>query len=409
MYKIAYKQIRYYIIIIFPLFAFLANIHPIHAQNAKHNNDITLGMSTALSGPASFLGVNMQAGVLAAIKEINHTGGINSHDIRLITLDDGYEPTLTIPNIHKLINEENVLSIIGNVGTPTAVAAVPITNKNKVLFYGAFTGAGILRKHPPDRYVINFRASYAEETEAMVNALCEHAGVKPEEIAFFTQRDTYGDAGYSGGMTALIKHGLIDESSIVHARYERNSLAVENALADIILGESTPRAIIMVGAYAPCAKFIRLAKSHGLNPLFLNVSFVGAEQLNTELGAVGNGVIVTQVVPHYDSDTPIVHDYLKALKELDNNIKPTFASLEGYVAARILFKAMQLHQTIPTRSSIVDYLEELGDFDIGLNTPLHLTTNDHQASHLIWPTIFQDGKIHTFEWADLKNTDSGKS
>jgi len=106
MEKVFYKHNIFYIIGLFSIFAFLANINLTHAQKEKQNkNIITLGMSTVLSGPASFLGVNMRTGVFAAIDEVIRTGGINSHEIRLISLDDGYKPTLTIPNMHRLIDD----------------------------------------------------------------------------------------------------------------------------------------------------------------------------------------------------------------------------------------------------------------------------------------------------------------
>ena len=144
---------------------------------AQDGDEVVLGMSTALSGPAAELGQNMRAGVLAAIEEANRAGGVGGHALRLISLDDGYEPARTAPNMRTLIDAEQVAVVIGNVGTPTAVAAVPIANASKTPFFGAFTGAGVLRKSPPDRYVINYRASYAEETGAMVDALILRAAL----------------------------------------------------------------------------------------------------------------------------------------------------------------------------------------------------------------------------------------
>ena len=67
-----------------------------------------------------------------------------------------------------------------------------------------------------------------------------------------------------GGIAALKRHGLKDENAVVHARYERNTLAIENALANILFASPPPRAVIMVGAYARCAKFITLAKESGM-------------------------------------------------------------------------------------------------------------------------------------------------
>ena len=304
--------------------------------------------------------------------------------------------------MRRLIQKEKVLAIIGNVGTPTAIAAIPIAHEQKTLLFAAFTGAGVLRKTPPDRYVINYRASYAEETAAMIDALMDTVGMKPQDIAFFTQRDGYGDAGYVGGISALKHHGLKDENAIVHARYERNTLAVENALADVLFASTAPKAVIMVGAYAPCAKFIKLAKEVGLNALFLNVSFVGSAPLARELGEKMDKVIVTQVVPHpEEKNLPIVKDYHEDLQTFDPKTVPTFGSLEGYIAARIFITALKKIKGLPNRENVIDALDGLNSFDIGLGEPLYLSTKRHQASHRVWPTVLKNGKFVTFEWKDI--------
>jgi ABC-type branched-subunit amino acid transport system substrate-binding protein len=368
---------------------------------APEGDEILLGMSTALSGPAAELGENMRAGVLAALEEANGGGGIAGRSLRLVALDDQYEPAQTVPNMHELIDEKQVVAVVGNVGTPTAVAAIPIANGAKTPFYGAFTGAGVLRKTPPDRYVVNYRASYAEETAAMVDALVAQAGIRVNEFAFFTQRDAYGDAGFVGGVTALRRHGLASEHDIAHGRYERNTLAVENGLAEVLQADPPPRAVIMVGAYAPCARFIELARDVGLDALFLNVSFVGAAPLAAALGEKGEGVIVTQVVPHFDADLPIVRAYHKALAVLETRTPPTFGSLEGYVAARVLVRALRTIEGPVTREAVVDALEGLGDFDMGLGVALRLAPDEHQASHTVWPTILRSGRIQPLDWAEL--------
>ena len=89
------------------------------AQNPAVKEEIVLGMSTALSGPAADLGKNMKQGVLVGLKRANRAGGVNGRTLRLIALDDGYEPTRTAPNMRRLIQQEHVLVVIGNVGTPT--------------------------------------------------------------------------------------------------------------------------------------------------------------------------------------------------------------------------------------------------------------------------------------------------
>lgn len=388
------------IALILPLIASLGLPQPTWAENSSP--DLVFGMSTALTGPAANLGDNMKAGVLAGFQRANKDGGIHRRTLRLIALDDGYEPSRTTPNIRKLIEQDRVLGIIGNVGTPTAMAALPIINEQRRLFFAPYTGAGILRKDPPDRFVINYRASYAEETAAMIDALVTIGKISPEEIAFFTQRDGYGDAGYIGGLTALKRHGLEKEQQIIHVRYERNTLAVENALATILLAEQSPKAVVLVGAYAPCAKFIQLAREAGLDTLFLNVSFVGSIPLATELDNQEFRTLVTQVVPHpLDSNLPLVKEFRQDLQAYDSKRTPTFGSLEGYIASRILVRAL-LNITEPiSPDNIVSALEELGTFDLGLEHPLQLDASHHQANHQVWATQLKGGKVIPFNWKNL--------
>jgi branched-chain amino acid transport system substrate-binding protein len=365
-------------------------------------DEILLGMSTPLSGPTAELGRGMRDGVLVGLARANRAGGVHGRPLRLIALDDGYEPARTAPNMRRLVEEEKVLAVIGNVGTPTAIASLPIIKKHRTLFFAPFTGAGVLRQSPPERYVINYRASYAEEIDAMVDALVLRAGLKPTEIAFFTQRDGYGDAGYVGGFAALKRHGLKDERQVLHVRYPRNTLAVENALADLLMAETPPRAIIMVGAYAPCAKFVTLARQAGLKSLFLSVSFVGGEFLAEALGPRIDGVIVTQVVPHpQDASLPLVREYLADLRTWDEGARPTFVGLEGYIATRILTLALERTPGLPSRDLVVDALKDLGDFDLGLGHPLRLGPDQHQASRHVWPTHLQQGQLVPFSWAEI--------
>lgn len=369
---------------------------------AAESNDLVLGMSTALSGPTAELGRHMRDGVQIGLDRINRQGGIRGQRLRLQVYDDGYEPYRVAPNMRTLIEQDQVLAVIGNVGTPTAIAAVPIAQAQQTLFFAPFTGAGLLRKMPPERYVINYRASYAQEITAMVDALIEQGGLRPDQIAFFTQRDGYGDAGYVGGYSALRRHGLKDERQVLHVRYERNTLAVENALADLLFSRNDIRAIIMVGAYAPCAKFIRLARQSGLSALFLNVSFVGSELLLRKLGDSGDDVLVTQVVPplHVEG-APIVQEYLEDFKRFNPQGRADYVGLEGYIAARLLGHGLSQVQGPLTRESVIQALEQLGSFDLGIGAPLYLSPLQHQASQHVWVTRFRRGVIVPFAWSQI--------
>lgn len=372
----------------------------VQAAEADAANEIVLGMSAVFTGVNADLGRNMQRGILASLERANRNGGVNGRKLRLIALDDGYEPARTALNMRQLIEKEHVLALIGNVGTPTAIVAVPLANEQKTLLFAPFAGGPILRNDPPDRYVINFRAGYAEETAAMIDALIDIGGFKAEEIAFFTQKE---NSVFAMGMAALQRHGLKDPRSILHTFYERNTLAVEGAVADLLTAEKPPRAVMVFATYGACAKFIRLCRDADLNPIFLSLSFVGSKSLVEALGKTDARVIVTQVVPNpFDETIPIVREYHADLKAMDPSASADFGDLEGYIAARILSLALSHIHGAPTRETVVDALEGLGQFDLGLGAPLHLSRTEHQASHRVWPTQLKDGGFVPFQWSDLK-------
>lgn len=386
------------------LFFYLAQ--PSFAQETPRSDTlwpIKIGSSTALEGPAQTLGQGMTLGEQLYFDLINAKGGIKGQKVTLIVYNDSYEPSQTAPNMRKLILKDKVLAIIGNVGSPNAVVSVPIINELKTLLYGSYAGAGVLRKTPPDRYVFNFRASYAEETAAMVKGLLK-AGVKPDEIAFFTQNDSFGDSGYYGAINALKEEGYKDTEKLINARFTRNTLNVEEGLSELMDTPKPLKAIIIVAPYRPAARFIKLAAEELPNTLFLNVSFVESETLIKELGTFeDNRVIVTQVVPSYDSTLPAIKEYRESLKKYAKDRRPDYVSLEGYLATKLFVLALQraADENKLTKEGLVEVMEQMHDVDIGIGIPISYDKNNHQALHTVWPTILRKGKFSSFEWDDL--------
>lgn len=363
----------------------------------NHENVVAVGMSTALKGPSAYLGTHVKSGVEAAFRW--HNEHCDRFRVELTVLDDGYEPDRTAPNMLTLIDSHGVVCVLGNAGAPCAVAAVPIANEKRVPLMGYVTGGAVLRRQPPDRYVMNYRASLAEEAAALVDIFIQEFNLKPEEIGFFTQRDTFGDSYFAGGLQALQKHGLKDISQIVHARYERNSHEVRTGLSEILLAETPIKAVAIAGSLEPTVEFIREANALHVNMRFGAVSFVDATDLAAQLGKTGDDVIVTQVVPHFDSDLPLAIEYREQLTKSDANAKPGFLSFEGYIVAKIFLTALERIEGEVTAASVTESLEQLQEFDIGLGTQLHLSEHEHQATHRVWPTVLRDGKVFPFRQA----------
>ena len=178
---------------------------------------VELGMSAAFSGPSRELGRYMQIGLKTCFEEINEAGGIHGRQIHLIARDDAYEPERAVENLDDLFDpKEGIFAMIGNVGTPTAKAILPKALEDGTLVFGTFSGAQLLRRVPPDSYVFNYRASYAEEVDAIINYFVKENSVKPEKVAVFYQEDSYGKDVLNGVNKALRKLGVNS------AKYLRN-------------------------------------------------------------------------------------------------------------------------------------------------------------------------------------------
>ncbi|HEY2530090.1 MAG TPA: ABC transporter substrate-binding protein [Xanthobacteraceae bacterium] len=357
------------------------------------DSEIRFGMSAPFSGSAKELGDEMKLGVGTAFSLINDSGGIYGRKLQLVVADDGYEPTRTTETMKQLYDKDRVFGYIGNVGTPTAVVALPFALEHRSLFFGAFTGADLLRRDPPDRYVFNYRASYGEETNAVVRYLVRVRHVPMSQIAVFAQHDSYGDAGFNG-VTRAIRELRGDDQAVMRMDYERNTIDVDDAVAQLRGHKPAIRAVVMVATYRSAAKFIEKTRPLYPNMIYTNVSFTGSTELAEELMLLGpryaNGVIVTQVVPAVDSYSSAVLKYKSALAKYYPGEEPDYVSFEGYVDASLLTEGLKRAGPIVDSEKVVDGLESLHNYDMGLGTHVGFSPTEHQASHKVWGTQLDD-------------------
>jgi len=352
-------------------------------------NSILFGQSAALDGPAAALGSGMKLGIEAAFKEANDGGGIGGRTLTLQSIDDGYEPPRAVENTRKLI-DDGVFALIGPVGTPTSLVTQPIATEAGVPFIGPFTGAGFLRAPELDN-VVNVRATYDLETETWIERLTTDLGAT--RIAILYQNDGFGKAGLSGVKKAMEKRGL---QLVAEGTYRRNTTAVKTAILQ--LRRARPDAVVMVGAYKPCAEFIKLSRRIGFNPTFVNISFVGSDALASALGEAGAGVVITQVVPFpWDRSIKLVDDYHKALAALAPDAAPGFVSLEGYMVGRVTVMALSAIEGEPTRDALIAAVKRIGTFDLG-GVTLEYGPEDNQGMDRVFLTVIDgDGGFRPVE------------
>jgi ABC-type branched-subunit amino acid transport system substrate-binding protein len=352
---------------------------PAHAESGVSEKEIRIGMANALTGPASGLGVNLKAGAEAYLARVNAAGGVNGRKLVLVSRDDGYEPDRAAAETRSLIDQDKVFLLFGYVGTPTSAAAVPIAARAGVPYLFPFTGAEFLR-NPVNKWVFNVRASYFDETEAMVERLTKDAGAK--KIALFIQDDAFGEAGKAGVNRALHKRGM---KVAAEARYKRNTVEVDEGVAKIKAAD--PEAVIFVGTYKPLAAIVKKAKAAGVKAKFMTVSFVGTADFIKEAGADGDGVYITQVMPSPDNAG------VSLVKQFHEDIKGgpvNYSSLEGYANAMVLVEALKKTGGDLTRAGFMGALEGYSG-DLG-GLKIAFSSTSHQGARDIFLTVVRNGK-----------------
>jgi len=342
---------------------------------------ITLGESAAFSGAAAQLGIQLNAGIKLWIDQVNEAGGVHGRKIQIVTRDDKYEAKIAPETTKQLIEEDKVFALIGYVGTPTGAAALPIINAAKVPLVGMFTGAEILRV-PFSRYIFHVRASYYDETDAIIEQLLTTGN---KRFAVFYQDDAYGMAGFTGTKIAVSKRG---GEIVATGTVERNTIKVEKAVKDIV--PKQPDGIVMISAYTSIAEFVRQARKAGYNGSFYNVSFVGSKALADALGSDGYGVAISQVVPFpWSLKVPVVKEFnaLAAKNKVDVN----FSSLEGYLIAKVFVEGLKRAGKDLTRDKFISALETMSNVDFG-GFNIDYSATKHTGSRFVDLTIISKNK-----------------
>lgn len=329
---------------------------------------LKLGMSAAFSGPSQHLGKAMYSGIRQRLDEENCNPFWRNQKIAfsLVARDDSYQPDIAAATTRELIQQEKVIAFIGNVGTPTAEQSWPIANEAGVVFYGAYTGAAVLRQQPPAPFVVNYRASYHQEMSLIINDIINQ-GIAVNKIGLFLQDDAFGKSGLHSAQAVLHQICQDCNKSLLTMHYERNSLDIEQALRTYVEAKTKPQAIIMVGASEPCAEFIRFAQRLAPATRFYSLSFTGKSRLAELLPNHGERVFVAQVVP-IDAEQQT---------QLSNEV-----AQEGYLATASLMEAMRTIRGPITARSLRDSLLQLEQALVQINP--HSQQADHQLMDLVW-------------------------
>ena len=346
---------------------------------------ITLGMSAPFSGPNGAYGKEMKEGAMAYFSQLNAAGGIHGRKVELVALDDGYETEKAVANTRKLINEQKIFALMAYYGSTPTTEAMKVFSEARVPLLGTISGAGSLRT-PVNRYMFHLRASYADETEAIVNHL---VGLGITQIAVFYQNDGFGKSGLDGVVATLARHKL---KPVAVGSVERNSLDVAAAVTQIAKGN--PQAVIMATLYKPTAEFVRQMRKAGQAPQFSTLSPIGADLLVAEMGAKeAHGIGISQVMPYpWNDTTPVVKEYHKAVQAYAKHSNYSYYGIEGFLNAKLVGEALKKVGKDPTREKLVNALEG-GNFDLG-GYRVGYSPASHNGSRFVDLTVLgRDGRV----------------
>ena len=364
-----------------------------NAEDGVTNQVIRTGGVMDLEGLSRGLGIGMRTGIEAALKDERPHG----RRVEYIALNDSYTPEKTVQATRALL-KQGIFAMIGNVGTPTARVSLPILAEDGVPAVGFFTGAGLLRGKD-DTNVVNYRASYVQETAAVIHSAID-AGVSPGEICAFVQNDSYGMSGVVGIKLAL--GDLPDTGELTKSLdailaqqgehpprnnlgpvgvYRRNTMTSREGYLSLKAweqrGNTRCRVVITVGTYGAIAKFAAYARYKRENWIVSAVSFTGADNFFSALSDAGihDHVIMTQVVPLLNSSTPIV---IEARRKLGDNFG--WVSLEGFIVGKLFLAGLSGIQGEITREKFLGALRGR-IFDLG---GLRMDfSDDNQGSDLV--------------------------
>jgi len=354
------------------------------AENGVTAGEIVIGQSASLSGGAAEVGQQVRDGALAYFELLNRKGGVNGRKIRLISLDDGGQTKRGEDNTTKLIAEDKVFLLFGYTGRNTSEAALPIVDKADIPFFGAATGGETIHGKF-NKNVINVRASYKRETQAMVDYLVT---IGQKKIGMIYHKDDLTKSNLKMTEDALASHGL---KVVGSGSVDRNSSDVKEAVG--VLAKLDPEAVICNAAVKPLSAFIREMRKAGRPAQFLSVSFVGSPIVK-ELGPEAAGLIMAQVVPlPTKKSIPIVGEYQAALAATGSKAGLSFNGLEGFINAKVLAEALKKTGKDVTRPKFIKTVESIIDLDLGGYFVGYSPTNHNGSRYVDITIINKDGRF----------------
>lgn len=327
-------------------------------------SDILLGQVVSVSSPlVGEISNELKLGYEAYFAQLNAQGGINGRKIRLIQKDDGYKASNTLSLTRELIDADNVVALVGYLGTPGPALVVKenlLVEKNIALI-GPSTGVAKLLA---ERNVFPVRATY----EAELAEIIAHAkAMQHKRIALVSWNAGAGPI-LATAFPQIVKDGGLD---LVHQKafdtspdpqvMMRNLEVTIGSLRDV-----RPDAVVLIAGGAALYEAVRQLRAilPSTLPVY-TISSVNWQDLIKNLGTKQvQGIVISQAVPYpYSPKLPIVKTYLEDMRRIGRTAN--YYSLEGYLGAAVTAEALKRASPNVSRAGVMAALAEFGRRDLG--------------------------------------------
>lgn len=322
---------------------------------AQGNMPIVIGQTYIASGPVAGFSKEPLLGIKALLASVNKAGGIKGREVLITQLDDENSMDKAQANVRELV-KQGAVAILMPIGTLPTLGALKVATELNIPVIGPYTGADTA--YVTDAPIFPLRISFAEEALRIVR---HTALIGQTRIAAVRNSNPGAKVPIDAARKALQARGLDLIGEIVLSQDGSDAQTKAAELAAL-----APQGVIVSASNVVTAKFIKAYRTKGISSQFYCTSFLNGRQLHEDIGAAANGVVIMQVVPSPKSPTRLAADYRTSMQAIGLGSQLSYASFEGYIAARTLVEALRKVPATSINSiAVKDALQSMSGYSLG--------------------------------------------
>lgn len=330
---------------------------------------VKLGAFAPQSGPNSVIFPIAQA-TAACFKKTNADGGINGYTFDYKIIDDQYDPSLTVNAARKLVQEDNVLAVVGALGTATNLAAQGYLQSQHVPNVGPGTGSPKVANDDTFMTWQNYAVDGAFQAKYSLTTL------KANRLGIIYQNDDLGGPFRAGAAYVAKQQGAsltaapfgLDEQDFTPVVSKLKSAGV-----DVAIVAGSPKNFPLI---------IKAAESINFRPKWMAANYYAVPSVLKQLPAAQTRNMSFSTW-HPLPDDPAVAEMRTAMKRYYPKAEPSVYTVEGWLSCTVFneaFRRMTAGGKPPTRQGLVDTLNQLRDFSNAYVRHLTYSENHHTVA-----------------------------